>query len=299
MDLSLFFAVVWRSKRLLLAGVALGAVLALLAYGQPTLSGGKPTLKPRGSEVWQSESQLLIAQAGFPYRQAPEATEPARSLGGLSPIYANLANGGLVQGEILRKLGPIGSVKATEDVDVAAATFLPFVTFTASAPTAAAATRLARGSAQIFEKFVERQQAANGIPAERRIKLTAVEAGFNTKLVEGHKLSIPLLVFFAVLIATISAIFLKQNLRQREALEAAAVGAGQSPVPSNQQPHTVPSNQPQAVPSGLYPEPAPTTPVPAREPLTVANGGGANGGSGAGATIHRGRDPVASARYRA
>ncbi|HXB66319.1 MAG TPA: hypothetical protein VNV42_15735 [Solirubrobacteraceae bacterium] len=296
--MSLFFAVVWRSKRLLLAGVALGVVLAALAYGQPTLSGGKPTLKPRGSEVWQSESQLLIAQAGFPYRQAPEATEPARSLGGLSPIYANLANGGLVQGEILRKLGPIGSVKATEDVDVAAATFLPFVTFTASAPTAGAATRLARGSAQIFEKFVARQQAANGIPAERRIQLTAVEAGFNTRLVEGHKLSIPLLVFFAVLIATISAIFLKQNLRQREALEAAA-SSNQGLVPSNQQPHAVPANQPHAVPASQPPhEPGPLA-VPAREPLTVANGGAANGGSGAGATIHRGRDPVASARYRA
>lgn len=284
MDLSLFFAVVWRAKRLLFAGVALGVVLAVLAYGQPTLSGGKPSLKPRGSEVWQSESQLLISQAGFPYRQAPEATEPARSLGGLSPIYANLANGGLVQAEIVRRLGPIGTVKATEDVDVAAATFLPFVTFTASAPTAAAATRLARGSAQIFEKFVERQQAANGIPAARRIRLTAVEAGFGTKLVEGHKISVPLLVFFVVLIATISVIFLKENARKRVAAERGSALA---------------ELHPQAVPS------EPPLVVPGREPLTVAHGGGGagatNGASGAGATIHRdrARDPLASGRARA
>lgn len=272
MDLSLFFAVLWRSKRLLLAGVALGVVLAALAYGQPTLSGGKPTLKPRGSEVWQSESQLLIAQAGFPYRQAPEATEPARSLGGLSPIYANLANGGLVQAEIVKQLGPIGTVKASEDVDVAAATFLPFVTLLASSPTAAEATRLARGSAQIFAKFVERQQAANGIPPEKRIRLTAVEAGFNTKLVEGHKISVPLLVFFAVLIATISVIFLRENIRRREA-EQAGLTLAPAPVPVS--------------------EPLAPAAVPAPEPLTAANGTG-----GGGAAIHRGRDHVASGRYR-
>jgi capsular polysaccharide biosynthesis protein len=229
MDLSLFLAVLWRSRRLMIVGVVLAAVLAVLAYGRPGISGGKPTLKPRGAEVWQSESQLLIAQAGFPYRQSAEATEPARSMGSLSPIYANLANGGLVQAEIRRQFGPTGSVKAQEDVDLAAATFLPFVTFTATAPAPGEATRLANGAASVFKAFVARQQAATGVPAARRIQLAVVEPGTNAKLVEGHKLSIPILVFVAILIGTIALILIRENLRLHA---AAALGRVPSDIPS-------------------------------------------------------------------
>jgi hypothetical protein len=228
MDLSLFLAVLWRSRRLMIVGVALAAALAVLAYGQPSFSGGKPTLKPRGAEVWQSESQLLIAQAGFPYRQSAEATEPARSMGSLSPIYANLANGGLVQAEIRRQFGLTGSVKAQEDVDLAAATFLPFVTFIATAPAPGEATRLANGAASVFKAFVARQQAATGVPAARRIQLAIVEPGTNAKLVEGHRLSIPILVFVAILIGTIALILIRENLR----LHAAAPGRVPSDIPS-------------------------------------------------------------------
>ncbi len=229
MDLSLFFAVLWRSKRLLIAAVVLAAALAVLAYGQPSFSGGKPSLKPRGTEVWQSESQLLIAQAGFPYRQSAEASEPARSMGSLSPIYANLANGGLVQAEIRQQLGSTGAVKAQEDVDLAASTFLPFVTFVATAPTPAVATRLANGAASIFKAFVARQQAATGVPPARRIQLAVVEPGTNAKLVEGHKLSIPILVFLAIMIGAIALVLIRENVR----LHAAdALGRVPSDLPS-------------------------------------------------------------------
>jgi hypothetical protein len=232
MDLSLFLAVLWRSRRLMILSVVLATVLAVLAYAQPGFSGGKPTLKPRGAEVWQSESQLLIAQAGFPYRQSAEATEPARSMGSLSPIYANLANGGLVQAEIRRQFGPTGSVKAQEDVDLAAATFLPFVTFTATAPTPGAATRLANGAASIFKAFVARQQAATGVPAARRIQLAVVEPGTNAKLAEGHKLSIPILVFVVILIGAIALILIRENIRLHPATALARVPSDtRSPEP--------------------------------------------------------------------
>ncbi len=67
MDLSLFFSVLRRYKRVLLGGFVLATVLAILSYGQPTFSHGKPILVPRGPEVWQSQSQLLIAYQNDPY----------------------------------------------------------------------------------------------------------------------------------------------------------------------------------------------------------------------------------------
>ncbi len=228
MDLGLFLAVLWRSRRLMLAGVLLAVVLAVLSYGTPGFSGGKPALEPRGAEVWQSESQLLIAQAGFPYREPPEATEPARNLGSLSPIYANLANGGLVQSEIRQQLGPLGTVKASEDIDLAASSFLPFVNIVATASTPAKATRLAAGAASIFQAFVARQQALNNIPPSRRIQLSVVDPGDRATLSEGHKLSIPVLVFVAVLIGVMSFVLLRENVRPRV---AAATGRLASELP--------------------------------------------------------------------
>jgi ribosomal protein L35AE/L33A len=216
MDISLFLIVLWRAKRLMIVGLVVGAVLAVLAYGQPSFAGGRPTLAPRSTEVWQSEAQLLIGQSAYPYRQSGPA-EPDGSLGSLSPIYANLANGSIMQGEIRRYLGTRGSVKATEDVDLAASSFLPFVNFVATAPTGAEAARFAKGAASIFEAFVTRQQIAQGIPAGHRIRLSVVQSGAVAKLVEGHKLSIPILVFVAFLMGTVALVLIKENIRRRTA----------------------------------------------------------------------------------
>jgi hypothetical protein len=218
MDLSLFFSVLWRSKRLVFGGLFLGVVLAVLAYGQPSFAGSKPKLVPRGAEVWQSESQLLIAQAGFPYGEtSTPTTAPSTSLNTLSPVYANVANGNLIQGEIRQQLGTVGTVKAMEVIDAAASTNLPFVTFVANAPNGSLATKLAAGAAVIFQNYVARQQASAKIPRNRRVQLSIVESSTKPKLVEGHKLSIPILVFLAVMLSAISLVFLRENVRKARA----------------------------------------------------------------------------------
>jgi capsular polysaccharide biosynthesis protein len=290
MDFDLFLAVLWRSRRLLLGGLGLGVVLAVLAYAQPGFSGGMPTLKPRGSEVWQSESQLLIAQAGFPYRQAPEAGEPARSVGALSPIYANLANSGVVQAEIHKQLGTTGTVKAAEDVDLAAASFLPFVNFTATAPTKEQATKLARGAASIFEAYVAHEQELNGVPQDKRIQLTAVQSGVNTKLSEGHKLSIPLLVFFVVLIATVSLIFLKENLKPRVAAKLASLQEAETNASASSAKSGLAAREPALTDVSLADAGLTDAALTVHDTYASAHSGGR---VDEGATVHRG-EPIAS-----
>ncbi len=201
MDLSLFFDVLWRARGLLVGTVILAAALAALTYGLP-------------GQVWQSESRLLISQSDFPYRQSSEASNLAQPLGNLSPIYASLANGSVVQGEIKQKLGPGGTVKATEDIDAAASSFLPFVNLTATGPTEKSATARAEGAGKIFIAYVARQQAAAGIPASKRIDLTALGSGTTPTLIEGKKLSVPILVFLAVIAAVIAMLLIRENLRQ-------------------------------------------------------------------------------------
>ena len=114
MDLRLFWSVIRRHKRLVLTGTLLGLVLAVLAYGHPGLSHGKPTIIPRGAEVWQSESELLITQESFPYGRAEQqyTTGSGKSqpvpigdiayMSSLAPIYSALANGNGIQAELKR-----------------------------------------------------------------------------------------------------------------------------------------------------------------------------------------------------
>jgi hypothetical protein len=251
----------------MVGGVLLGAVLAVLAYGRPGFSGARPTITPRFGEVWQSEAQLLIGQSDYPYRQPAEATEPSRALGSLSPIYANLATGNIVQAEIRARLGRGGSVKASEDVDLAASSFLPFVNFVATAPTPTEATKFARGAVSIFEAYVARQQAAAGVPPSRSVQLSIVDSGADPKLVEGHKLSIPLLVFVAILIGTVALALVRENIRPRA---AKALGHVVSATPSQgslADTGSLPSDAAYARPNRTHDE----TPAVHRDPAMAGN----------------------------
>ncbi|MGO9760379.1 MAG: hypothetical protein ACLP1Q_03840, partial [Solirubrobacteraceae bacterium] len=201
----------------------LGVVLATLSYGTPSFSGGKPTLQPRGAEVWHSESQLLITQSHFPYGQAPTATAPQTTLSNLSPVYATLANGTAIQAEIHQQFGASASVKATESLDPAISSALPFVILTASAPAKSAATQLAQGAAVIVRNYVEHHQVAGKIPGPERIALSIIQSGGNTKLVEGHEKTVPILVFMAILIGVLALVFLKESAHPRVALETGRV----------------------------------------------------------------------------
>ena len=93
MDLKRFFGILHRHKLLIIGGTLLAAVAAVLAYTK---------LAP---EVWQSQSQLLITQGHDPYGAAAQPVSPNSGNGvsymaSLAPIYAALANGDEVQGEI-------------------------------------------------------------------------------------------------------------------------------------------------------------------------------------------------------
>jgi len=229
MDIGLFLTVLWRAKWVLLGGILFGLVIAALAYGRPGVSGGRPTLTPNTAEVWQSESQLLITQASFPFSQGQTASPPQTGLSELSPVYATLANGDAVQAEIRRQVGVPGKVKASESLDVAISAALPFVNLIATAPTANDATRLAAGAASVLHAYVIQQQTAARIAPSQRVELAVVQSGANTKLVEGHKLTVPLLVFIAILFAVVSLVFLNENVRPRVAAELRRVSSDQTP----------------------------------------------------------------------
>ena len=231
MDFKLFLAVVKRYKRMVISGIVLAIVLSVLSYGTPSLKGGKPTVIPRGSEIWQGDAELLISEEGFPYGRAVtqvtpgKASAPSQPIGdynymaSLSSVYAALANGTSVQHQAAAQAGvtlcpstlPCASVAAAEVHDISDGVPQPLITVTSSAPTAVDAAKLAASTVSVLRGEVTQQQAAAGTPVDQRVQLQTVKSGAPATLAKGPSKSIPILVLFAILSASIALAFTRNN----------------------------------------------------------------------------------------
>ncbi len=231
MDLQLFLNVVWRSKWLVAFGTLIAITLAVLTYG-------------RSTEVWQGQSQLLITQASFPYGRAVQqyaigsakANIPAVPIGeasymsALAPVYSALANGDAVQGQLRQQLHVTDSVKAENVINSTIGTNLPLVNLTATAPTRDRAATLVERAALILRTYVNQQQTAAQISPSQRVQLLILQSGANAQLVKGHKLSVAILVFLAVLTGVLTLVFVRENLRASAATEAIEASQGTGAV---------------------------------------------------------------------
>lgn len=277
MDLRLFLGVLGRFKWLLTAGVLLAAMLAIFAYGTPSLSHGHPAITPRSSETWESEAELEVtrnilapssrhgAAAATSANAAATSATAVESAGAeegyfatLAPIYAAVANSDVVQEQLVLTRVP-GKLKAAEVVATASGSTLPFITLTAAAPEARDASLLAQRASSILRRYVAAEQARTGTPASQRITLQVVKNGNPPVLTKGHKLTAPLLVFVAVVTAFLALAFVLENLNPRTAaalkrvpesseVEAFALEDQRSDASDRESPATEPATSLGAVP---------------------------------------------------
>lgn len=248
MDLKLLSRVLGRHKVVTLGGLALALVLAIFAYGQPTFANGKPTVVPRGTEIWQTQAQLLINQQNDPYgdvvdglpltsgkRSAQTSQNPPLQVGSvdylasLAPVYAAIANGDAVQSQV-HKLGPTASVVAIAMTDPTTGLLLPVVQLTVTAFSEDTAYKAAALASSALEKVVVNEQAASGIPAVQRVRLSRVQNGLQVRLIKGHKPTVPMLVFVAVMAAAITLAFVLENYRNNATRDAEDASDGDTPA---------------------------------------------------------------------
>lgn len=150
----------------------------------------------------------------------------------LSSVYAALANGTDVQQQVATEthirlcpltIGPIGTATPTTGggacSSVVAAPLaqpgtgvpLPLFTLTSSAPTAGEAAKLATTAIAILRSSITQQEAAANTPVDHRVVLQTVNTGSPATLTQGHTKSIPMLVLFAVVSASIALAFILNN----------------------------------------------------------------------------------------
>lgn len=216
MDLAVYSQIVWRHKLVVLAGVALGVVLAVFSYYRVDV-GAPPKLTPRKAELWQSSASVLLTQ-GSQVVPVPGVSDPGR-LSALAGLYARLA----MSDEVLRRMaqagGAVGTFEAVPSIDRGSESVLPVVSLFGKGSTPERARGAVASGLDAFLAYVRDQQSS--IPQRSRVKLRVLNSPQPAQLVVPRKKTLPIVVFLSVLMAAIASAFILEN-RTRSSLAEAA-----------------------------------------------------------------------------
>jgi hypothetical protein len=230
-DLGRFLSVVWRFRVLLAVGLLFATFIAMASLARVTVDGVKPNVSYREQESWTSASTLFITQSGFPWGRAilddmitvdAKGAEPvtiprygdAGRYSGLAALYAELAKSDGVQAAIMKNSRP-GEYVEPMVVQTPSQTALPLMTLKAFGPTPESAMDVAQRASKAFRRFLDREQALNGIPSEKRIKVVVTQRATNPELFQKRSIVRPVFLFLLINIGFLALSFALENLRPR------------------------------------------------------------------------------------
>ena len=229
MDLKLYARVLNRFRLLVATGVLLATILAFLSLVKVSSDG----LEYREQQLWSAELRLLVTQQGFPEGrlyaqtgQTPEELEnddsrvpvadPGR-FNTLAILYAELATSDPVRRLMTRDRGPRGVVVATPLRDDQSGVLLPLIDIRAISDSPRAAANLARDNANALNTFISGQQRANDVPLEDRVVVQTIVDPRRVSLFQPRSKTMGIVVFLAVMFATVGLAFILENTRPRRA----------------------------------------------------------------------------------
>ena len=233
MDLGRFITVAWRFRALLVGGLLIATVVAVSSFARIGLSTSGPTFSYREAESWTSASTLFITQSGFPWGRAilddvvtidtPEGSEPMTvpkygdpgRYSGLAALYAELAKSDGVQAAVMKNSLPGESVEPMVVQSPGSNTALPLMTLKSFGPTPESAQRVAIRASKAFREFLDREQAASGIPESKRVKVVVTQKATNPELFEKRSLVRPIFLFLLINMGFLALAFALHNLQPR------------------------------------------------------------------------------------
>jgi hypothetical protein len=228
MDLGRFISVVWRFRLLLAAGLLLASLISITSLARITTDG----ITYRQQESWTSASVLFITQDGFPWGRAilddmitienegapptqlPKYGDPAR-YSNLASLYAELAKSDGVQAAVMKDSQPGEFVEPMVVSSPGSSTALPLMTLKAFGPTPESAANTAQRSSKAFRQYLDKQQAANGIPPNERIQVVVTQKATTPELFEGRSYVRPIFFFLLINMGFLALAFALENLRPR------------------------------------------------------------------------------------
>jgi hypothetical protein len=219
MDLELYLRVIWRFRILVGVGFVLAVVLAVLSFARVSFAHGMPKLTYRKAATYEADSILLVGQQ----RPSWAGTNAAdlSTFSSLATFYAQFVSSDAVQSLIDRQLP--ASERRTVHVQAAASVpdpsvnngILPFIQIQGFAESPNQAVNASLVGSQVFMRYVAAQQARAGVPAHNRVLLDFVKRPTQVRVVVPRKKTVPIAVFLAIMISTLGAAFVLENLRPR------------------------------------------------------------------------------------
>jgi DNA-binding CsgD family transcriptional regulator len=219
-DLQRYWAVARRFRGLIIGGLAVGFLLAVLAY---TSLGAAPR--------YRSTATVFITQPGFPAGRAVQQFLPGDQASGrpsvpvadterlanLTSLYAQLAMSDPVRRRLTASEGSEGKVTVTAVPAPAYATpaILPLLRFSATAPSPGRAVALADAATGAFGVWLRGQQQASGIPDDRRVISQRVSGGSKPVQVAKRSVSLAVIVFLGFASGAFGLAMALENLRPR------------------------------------------------------------------------------------
>lgn len=219
-------------------GFLAACALALLSYARVSFVNGKPKLTYRQSQVWGGQETLLITESGFPFPHtvtpsngsAPVYADP-NGLGSLADFYARIATSDAVRIRVARKLdlrAPIATPTTNPGVlilprilaapvlsSVANQGPLPMLQISGQSSSPSEALAVARAAGEVFQSYINAQQARAGVPAAMRVRVTVINSPDAPLLVTPRKKTLPILVFVTVVGAILGTALILERMRPR------------------------------------------------------------------------------------
>jgi hypothetical protein len=231
MDLIAYAGVIRRQWRIVIIGIAIAEALAFMAVVRVTSHG----LEYRSPTVYAARTTLFVTEKGFPWGRSglteratgPDGTpieltrfaDPGR-MEYLARLYAELARSRTVRTVIERdgKLPPNAyDVVPLKGPDGGALPLIEVVGKSASREEAISfSTRVAEG----LRRFVTLNQNANNVPDSKRIALPVVTRATEAEVLQGLKLTRPILILLLGAIVTLVIAFTRDNLRRLQSTDS-------------------------------------------------------------------------------
>ncbi|HWH92908.1 MAG TPA: hypothetical protein VNT03_03525 [Baekduia sp.] len=250
MDITQHLAVLSRWRKVILASLFLGVILAALFTIKFPPKDGK--IDWRRPEKWESTSRILVTQSGFPWGRttlpgggtatdlaapltgkkaavdpnAPYYADPSR-LSLLAIIYSFISQSNTVGG-IGGKPLPAGGTVTALPISNQQAGALPIIELATTGYSKAAASALNVERSNALSAYLARQQDANDVPAGQRVKLAVLNKP-EAKMIASHGMALGFALVFLAVAAGIAASYVLESLRmsRQEAADRAVAESGE------------------------------------------------------------------------
>jgi hypothetical protein len=222
MDLIAYAGVIRRQWRIVVIGLAIAQTLAFLAVVRVTSDG----LEHRSPTIYAARSTLLVTEKGFPLGRStltetetdaegmPVEVERFAEQGRmeyLASIYTELARSRAVRraidpGERL----PAGAYEVIQLKGLDGAT-LPLLAVVGTSRSPELAISLSNRAAEGLRRYVHLRQVRNKIPPTKRVGLPTVARAEEAEVMQGVKLTRPILIILLGSIVTLVVAFTWDN----------------------------------------------------------------------------------------